>query len=210
MADLSLHISPVTKALCSWSSEVAVGHLAWPFPACHTEQVPTLGYLASEQLQVRHLHTPALKIPWIFASSFCQLYREYRHAVAVFIFTQLSKDTVKWITCSTCIHCTKINRTQPQDLSSVFKALAWCWTWPWWKRCLRWHPLSQGLTAPNPTEWQGSYLAANTAWTSHLTSQLGKGIPATKAALRKQLKKVQRHCQDSNFISRFTAKCKHY
>lgn len=46
-------------------------------------------------------------------------------------------------------------------------------------------PPSRGLAAPNPTERQGSDSAANAAWTSHLTLWLGKGIPATKAALRK-------------------------
>lgn len=48
--------------------------LRWPEDTLHdlslqviqTEQVPTLGYWASEQLQVRHLHAPALKLPWVF------------------------------------------------------------------------------------------------------------------------------------------------
>lgn len=170
------------EARCSLSSEVARGHLAWPFPAGQPDRAgANSGHQSSCRSDTRTLQ-PSSYLRF-FASSSCQLYSKSSHAVGLFVFTQLSKDSVKRITCSTCIYHTKINKTQPQDLLLIFKARAHWWRRSWWK-CSPDDP-SQGLGAPNPTEGQGSYLAAKAAWTSHQTSWLGREIPAAKATLRK-------------------------
>lgn len=150
-----------------------------------TKRVPILGYRHQGSCRSGICTLQPLSHPGCFAS-FCQLYRKYKHALGTFTFTQLFKESVKWITCGTCIYSTKINKTQPQDHFLVFKALTCWWTQPWWKYLLRWQPLPLwALTAPNPTQCQGTYLAANAPWTSHLSSQSGEGDSSTKAALTK-------------------------
>lgn len=118
-----------------------------------TQWVPTLGYGHQGSCRSGICTLQPLSYPGYFSSSsFCQLYRKYTHALGTFIFTQLSKESVKWITRGTCICSTKINKTQPKDHFLVFKALVCCWTQPWQKYLLRWQPLPLwALTAPTNT-----------------------------------------------------------
>lgn len=175
------------------------------------KRVPALGYGHQGSCRSDICTLQHLSYPGCFASSFCQLYRKYRHALGTFIFTRLSKETVKWITCGTSVYSTKINKTQPQDDFLVFKSTRVLTDAALVKILAQMTTLPvRTLTVSSSMQCQGSYLAANTPWTSHLPSQLGEWDSGTKAALTEQLRKLQQHCQVSNFVSRFMTKNKSY
>lgn len=163
------------------SSEVTEGTLHGLFlQVPQTQWVPTLGYGHQGSCRLGICTLQPLSYPGYFSSSFCQLYIKYRHALGAFIFTQLSKESVKWITCGTCIYSTKINKTQPQDHFLVFKALGCWWTQPWQKYLLRWQSLPLwALTAPTNT-MSGQLCSSKCTLNITPVHSSGKGILVQK------------------------------